>query len=143
MDHDENRKIWLVDRWDERDVSHLQNEKEINAGLKPSVYIKTFEQVQDIFSGYEDCEFIQGTVPDCLDRIKSDKISFVYTDLNVAQPEIDAAEYLWERMVSGGIYMIDDYGMFPETRRSFDDFAQGKNLKVLSTAVGVGIIVKP
>jgi hypothetical protein len=134
---------WCVDRWDERDLTHQQTGEEIGMGLRPSVYVRDFKEAATMFGGYPSCRLVQGTVPDCLDQVEAKRVSFVYSDLNIAAPEIAAAEYLWDRMVPGGIYMIDDYGGFPVTRKAFDDFARSKGVKVASLAEGPGMMIKP
>lgn len=134
---------WCVDRWDERDLSHQQTDDERTSGLRPSVYVRDMREAEQLFANYSTCRLIQGTIPDCLGEVKADRVSFVYSDLNIAAPEIAAAEYLWPKMVPGAIYMIDDYGMFPVTRAAFDDFARSKGVKIASLASGPGLMIKP
>lgn len=138
----EPRRNWLIDRWDARDVSHLQNAAEKARNLSPSVYVKNFAQAEAIFARYSNCVLIQGTIPDCLDRVTPDRIAFVYSDLNVAGPEIDAARLLWPKLQTGAVWMIDDYGGFPQTRKAYDAFAREVGCRVVSLAIGLGFIVK-
>jgi len=38
------------------------------------------------------------------------KVSYLSIDMNCVKPEIAAAQFFWDRMVSGGIMVLDDYG---------------------------------
>jgi O-methyltransferase len=49
-------------------------------------------------------------IPDTLPQVKSDRICYLSIDMNNAAPEIAAAEYFEDRMISGGIIVLDDYG---------------------------------
>jgi hypothetical protein len=96
-----------------------------------------------MFTKYPSAQFIKGIVPDCLDRVTPDLVAFVYSDLNIAKPEIAALDHLWPRLSHGAIWMIDDYGMFPETHKNYDEWAKNKGLGILSTGIGPGIMIKP
>jgi len=66
--------------------------------------------------------------------------------MNVAGPEIAAAEYFWDKIIPGGIILIDDYGFsnkYTVSNRLYNEFADKRNLKVLPVATGQGIIIKP
>lgn len=107
-----------------------------------------FTMVRDRFSHLSNVEVIQGTVPDVLPSIKSNKIGFLSLDLNCAAPEKEAAEYLWDRVVPGGIIMSDDYGHsregvgFYEQKLAFDSFAKSKGHEVLALPTGQALIIK-
>jgi hypothetical protein len=64
--------------------------------------------------------------------------------MNVKEPEIAAANYFWEKVVKGGVVILDDYG-FPkhiEQKLAFDQFAKEKGVEILSLPTGQGIIFK-
>jgi O-methyltransferase len=65
--------------------------------------------------------------------------------MNCALPEIAAGEYLWPRMKSGAIIVLDDYGWLPhvEQKRAWDDFARERGVMVLSLPTGQGLLIKP
>ena len=65
--------------------------------------------------------------------------------MNVMEPEIAAANYFWDKLVSGGVMILDDYG-FPAhivQKRAFDDFAKQKKVPLLYVPTGQAIIFKP
>lgn len=55
---------------------------------------------------------LQGIFPEqTADRIKDRKFRFCHIDVDVYQSAKDVCEWLWPRLVSGGLVLFDDYGM--------------------------------
>lgn len=52
----------------------------------------------------------QGRVPDSLSIASPERIAFMHLDLNNRDAEIGALEVLWDRIVPGGILILDDFG---------------------------------
>jgi O-methyltransferase len=79
--------------------------------MSKNVYAKQsnlFEEVTETFKN-NNVKLIKGAVPDTLNEINSDLFSFVSVDMNSAIPEEHAVEFIWPRMVKGGIIILDDY----------------------------------
>ncbi|MFM6908271.1 MAG: hypothetical protein ACKPKT_24985, partial [Dolichospermum sp.] len=64
---------------------------------------------------------------------------------NCTLPEIAALNFFWDKLVSGAIVVLDDYGFAPhiEQKKAHDMFATQHNVIVLSLPTGQGIIIKP
>jgi O-methyltransferase len=105
--------------------------------------------VRKRFENYPNVSVIQGRVPDVLPLVTADRIGLLMVDLNVAAPERAACEAFWDRLVSGGIILSDDYGHsrkgagYYAQKLSFDEFAKTRGVEVLSVPTGHGIIIKP
>ena len=109
-------------------------------GRRPGVY----EQVQRTFAGFP-VEIICGAVPETLSRVRSSRIAFLSVDMNAVWPEVAALEFFWDKLVSGGIIVLDDYG-YPgclEQKEAHDRFAASRGVKVLSLPTCQGLILKP
>jgi predicted O-methyltransferase YrrM len=80
-----------------------------------------------------------------LSQVPAKKVAYLSIDMNCVMPEIAAAEYLWDRIVSGGVILLDDYGWQGAIaqKRAFDEFAQKRNTLVLPLPTGQGVILKP
>ncbi len=84
-------------------------------------------------------------VPDTLPQCTTDKICYLSIDMNVAEPEIAAANFFWDKIVSGGVIILDDYG-FPQHKAqkiAFDKFAKERGVNILCLPTAQGIIFKP
>jgi O-methyltransferase len=66
--------------------------------------------------------------------------------MNNKIPEIAAAEYFWDKLVSGAVIVLDDYawgGYHMGQKLAFDEFAAKRGVEVLSLPCGQGLIIKP
>ena len=89
-------------------------------------------------------EIIQGYLPHTLSKVKIDKISFLSIDLNSYKPEIECMNFLWDRIIKGGIIVLDDYA-FPGCESQFlnhNEFIKTKDKEILTLPTGQGLIVK-
>jgi O-methyltransferase len=126
---------------------HLVNQDEKNVGVQ--LYLKdhyknVYDQVKATFKDFN-VKIIKGVVPDTLAECNTDKICYLSIDMNSAEPEIAAAEYFWNKVVPGGVVLLDDYGfpMHINQKKAFDDFAKRKGVEILCLPTGQGIIIKP
>lgn len=118
-----------------------RNEEKIKSGH----YCVDFEQVKANFAEWKNVRIVRGAIPETLDRIDSSKISYLHIDMNCSQPEVDAANYLWERLVPGAIILLDDYAHhgYRSQKLAMDEFARSKGNEVLSLPTGQGLIIRP
>lgn len=141
-----NKKYYLLDTFsgmDERYSSsyEMDRNKKLGYGKDKSLY----EKVKNTFEPFSNVEIVQGPIPDTLPLVPSSKISYLSIDMNCVKPEIDALNFFWDKMVSGGIIVLDDYG-YPgciDQKHAHDKFAESKGVKVLSLPTCQGIILKP
>jgi len=144
---DELNKIFHLFDTFEGLVPELVSEKERIAGIADyfSSYENVYEQVKETFAPFN-VNIIKGIVPDTLAQYSgSNKIAYLSIDMNCVVPEIEAAEYFWGMLVSGGVMILDDYG-FPQhinQKIAFDLFAKEKGVSILALPTSQGIIFKP
>ena len=77
--------------------------------------------------------FHKGVVPDSLDVIKDEKFSFVYLDMDLYQPTIDALNFFWSRVVSGGAILLDDAWSIRPITNAIEEFANYQRRAVKTT----------
>ena len=141
-----NKKIWLLDTYQGL-VPELVSEEEMKGGIGSYMgsYKKKdlYEQVKNTFRDFN-AEVIKGPVPDTLPLCKAEKICYLSIDMNVVAPEIAAAEYFWDKVVPGGVIILDDYGFPPHIlqKKAFDEFAKRKGVSILTLPTAQGIIFK-
>ncbi len=119
-------------------------EKERAQGKTGGGYQECYDEVVKTFRDYPNVKIIRGSIPETLPRVESKKIAYLYIDMNSAAPEIAAAEYFWNKLVPGGVIILDDYGHlgFEEQRYAFDDFAKRKGIDILCIPTGQGLIMR-
>jgi predicted O-methyltransferase YrrM len=79
-----------------------------------------------------------------LNKLEVDEVAFVSIDFNCVKPEKDALEFIWDKVVTGGIIIFDDYG-FPGhqyQKEAHDNFTKEKNCLIYTCPTGQGILIK-
>jgi hypothetical protein len=83
---------------------------------------------------FKNYELVEGdilkTIPEFLANNPSGKISLLHIDVDVYEPTKVILENLWNRVVKGGIVMLDDYGTVEGETKAVDEFFKDKNLVV-------------
>lgn len=122
----------------------LQSETELERPNMVS-YEECFDSVKETFKEFSNIVIIRGFIPDTLPSAQTNKVSFLHIDLNCAAPEIEAGEFFWEKLISGGAILLDDYAYpgYQEQKDAWDKFAEQKRIQVLSLPTGQGLILKP
>jgi O-methyltransferase len=138
------KKFYLLDTFSGL-VKGCISEAERKRGIKPGGYEECHDFVQNVFSEFENVEIIRGEVPGTLPLVKAQQVSYLSLDMNCAAPEIAAAEFFWDKLVSGGVMLLDDYGwaMHVNQKLAHDEFASRKGVPILSLPTGQGMVIKP
>jgi O-methyltransferase len=108
-------------------------------------YTDSYDDVREAFRPFPNVVLVRGPIPDTLPQVTAAAIAYLSIDMNVVIPEIAAAEYFWDRLVSGAVMILDDYGHAPhvEQKHAFDAFAAERQVQVLLLPTGQGLIFKP
>ena len=94
------------------------------------------KQLEDVLNhkGFKNYNLIQGNVFDTLDEYLLKKpelrLSLLHLDLDVAEPTKYVLNTLYERLVRGGLVVIDDYNDVEGATKVVDDFVQKHNLTI-------------
>lgn len=140
-----NKTYYLLDTFGGLDPKY-SSEYELKRNDKLG-YSKTknlYEQVKETFKNYK-TKIIKGSIPETLDQVDTQKISFLSIDMNSEVPEIAALEFFWDKLVKGAIVVLDDYG-YPgclNQKIAHDKFAQSKGVLVFPLPTCQGLIIKP
>jgi len=103
-----------------------------------------FGRVETRFERYRNIDVIQGRVPEVLAEVAPQRIAFLHLDMNSAQAEVGALECLYDRVVDGGLILLDDYGWltYREQKVAEDLFFGRCGVPVLELPTGQGLVVK-
>jgi O-methyltransferase len=143
-----NKKYYLLDTFNGLD-ERFSDEDELNRNAQMG-YDKEdsellYNQVKETFKDFN-VKIIKGAIPETLPEVDTQKICYLSIDMNCVAPEIAALEYFWDKMVSGGIIILDDYGyanVCNAQKEAHDAFAKSKGIKVLTLPTCQGLIIKP
>ena len=94
------------------------------------------DQVEQVFArkGFENFDLLEGNVTDTLPHFvmknPACRIALLHLDLNVKGPTKFVLEALYDRIVPGGLIVIDDYTSVVGTTEAIDDLVAQKGLKI-------------
>jgi hypothetical protein len=138
-----NKKYYLLDSFE-----GLKNENLLDVELRAlhnyKQYGNWYEEIKTKFEKFDNMVIIPGYVPDTLNKLEVDEVAFVSIDFNCVKPEKDALQFIWDKVVTGGIIIFDDYG-FPGhqyQKETHDNFAKEKNCLIYTCPTGQGILIK-
>ncbi len=135
------KKFYLFDTWTGLAAERLHDYEKNRAVRR---YKDCFSEVKQTFTDVPNIILIQGLVPDTLNSVKWGKVCFLHVDMNCVYPEEAALEFFWDKIVTGGVIISDDYGHpgYEDQKEAFDNFAKSKNVMVFSLPTGTGVIFK-
>lgn len=143
-----SKKFYLFDTFEGipiEDALDIQEKTNIEFLNKTHFNSDYFEKVCATFAEYQNVVLIKGRVPLTFSAVELQKVAYISIDMNNAIAEIAAIEYLWKRLVIGGIVVLDDYAYGPEfliQKDAWDKFAKKIGFDVLTLPTGQGLIIK-
>ena len=74
------------------------------------------------------------TLPKFLERTPGLRIAFLFLDLDLYAPTKTCLELLWDKVVPGGVVVLDEYGLseFPGESKAVDEFFTGQPVNLRS-----------
>jgi len=116
----------------------------IQADTIDQAFVKRFEdssgegistsELKKVFSqkGFCNYELVQGdvadTIPEYITNHPELKIALLHIDVDVYKPSVAILEHLYDRVVSGGLIVFDDYATVAGETRAVDEFFSDKNI---------------
>lgn len=104
-----------------------------------------YEEVCGLFDGYTDVHLIKGLLPASFSQGCPEKVAWLHIDLNNADGEIGVLDQLFDRVVPGGMIILDDYewaGSYREQKRREDPWFEARGYRVMPLPTGQGMVVK-
>ena len=105
-----------------------------------------YENVKDLFSNFKNVKILKGWIPQVFSSTNSnEKYCFVHLDVDLYHPTAESLDYFYDKIISGGIIITDDYlsELFPGTRKAWDEFIKNKNIKdSICLPSGQAVIIK-
>ncbi len=104
-----------------------------------------FEKVKQRFADYPQVNLVMGLLPDSFASGVPESIAYLHIDLNNAEGELAVLERLFDRVVSGGIVIMDDYewsGIYRTQKKAEDPWFGARGYRVFPLPTGQGLILK-
>jgi hypothetical protein len=104
-----------------------------------------YSRVQGKFNEYPQVRLIKGLIPEAFAEDCPERIAYLHIDLNQAPAEVAALDHLFDRMVPGGILILDDYewaGIYRPQKLAEDQWFDARRYRVMPLPTGQGLIIK-
>lgn len=101
-------------------------------------------QIEARFAGYSQVRLIKGFIPDSFAQGIPEQIAYLHIDMNNAEGEIAALEHLFDRVVSGGVIILDDYewSVYRSQKLAEDPWFEARGYRVVPLPTGQGMLAK-
>jgi len=130
------KNFWGYDTFDYNPV------KSHNFGGQKEGLLK---KVLERFVAYEQVKIIAGLLPESLRGNSPEKIAFMHVDLNSAEYEVAVLDALFDRLVAGGVLILDDYewsGPYRAQKIAEDAWFDRRGHRVIPLPTGQGMVIK-
>lgn len=111
----------------------------------PGQHEGLYEVVQQRFADYHQVKLVTGMLPQSLEGNSPEKIAYLHIDLNYPEYEIAVLDALFERVVAGGIIILDDYewsGPYRRQKILEDQWFSSRDYRVFPLPTGQGLVIK-
>lgn len=123
----------------------LPNVDERDGGLRQGQFAEPWQTAFDLkrSMALTNVMFVVGEFPDSAHGIAHEKFAFAHIDVDTFVSTISALEWLWPRMVRGGVIVVDDYEYHetPGVTAAVNDFLQ-TSTAVRRDSVGWTIVLE-
>ena len=139
LENDEARRIVGFDAFGKFPTNNLSLKSDIK-------FISTFEEeggdglnineTKKILEAkrFSNINLIEGNINETLPKYLADnphtRLSILHLDMDVKEPTTFALEMLYEKVVSGGLIILDDYNQVAGATDAIDEFIKEKRLKL-------------
>lgn len=103
-----------------------------------------YEKVCARFSEFPNVVVTRGRVPDSFSEAAPDAIGLLHVDLNNAEAETAVLDALFDRVLPGGVVILDDYGwlFYRRQKLAHDKWFAERGYSVLELPTGQGMVIK-
>ena len=153
------KKFFLFDTFEgipTKNLAEKDGRDKIIYGSEGTLQVKSKNDTNDKFPDIlslvkskfqeDNVHIVQGIIPDTLIETSFDKICFLHVDLNTAKPEVEAIKFFWDKIVTSGIILLDDYAYSKQyhlQKQAIDKIGCTLNFSVITLPTGQGLIIKP
>jgi O-methyltransferase len=139
----EGKKFYLFDSFEGMKVVNPYQDRH-----RPGEFSDTsYEKVKALMasqSSMVSVVMLKGWVPITFAGLEEEIFSFVHIDLDLYQPISDSLNFIYPRLVIGGVIVFDDYGYAscPGAKKAVDEFCKNLNKSILILPTGQAVLVK-
>ena len=139
---------YLIDSFE--GLSEISNEdipiKENTYRNKKGDLKSNFDEVDNLFKKYHNINVVKGWIPEVFDKLdENNKYKFVHIDVDLYKPTLDTLNYVYDKVIKGGIIITDDFQsvLFPGNKKAWIEFFNKRKIySWISLPSGQAILIK-
>ena len=111
---------------------------------KEGVFSTPVSELTTTLKEFNNYVVLSGWIPSRYNEIEDKKFKFVHIDVDLFDPTFDSISFFYDRVVPGGMILLDDYGFYscPGAKKAVDKFMVDKVEKLINLTTGQGLIIK-
>ena len=137
-------EFFLYDAWEGMRPDLLTESERKSAGSYSYLDIENTRRNLDLCGG-DKFVFVKGYIPESFEQSSNpEKIAWMHIDLNSSMPTIASLNFFWDRLLPGGIVLLDDYAWpgYEDTRAEVDKWCLARSLDIFQFPTGQALITK-
>jgi len=87
--------------------------------------------VINLMKDEKDVHIIKGKFPDTGDVLQDKQIVFAHIDVDIYNPTLKSLEFIFPKLVSGGIIMVHDYPAHNGVKKAVDEWLVGNDVETI------------
>lgn len=105
---------------------------------------RLYDEVKSRMAAYSFVKVIKGLLPESFKKNIPKKLAFVHMDLNSAETEMSLLDLFFDKLVPGGILILDDYGTMGYEKQHDQEkkFFNDLGYLVVELPTGGGMVIK-
>ena len=130
------RSFWLFDTFRGIPENQVSERERANSRLDENRawYSDCFDIASANFAAFPHAGLVRGEVPDSLVSVDIERVAYLSLDMNIAEPEVAAPSFFWDKLTPGAPVVLDDYGWAPHRpqKEAMDRFATEHSVEILT-----------
>jgi hypothetical protein len=128
-----NRKVYACDSYEGLPKTSKHSEDNVVNGTDWQTYAVSLEEVKENFNKYklldDDVIFVKGFFEETIPNLDVGDLSILRLDGDMYTSTIVCLDELYDKVVKGGVIILDDYGWkIAGSGRAIDDFRKKRNI---------------
>jgi hypothetical protein len=137
-------EFFLYDAWEGMRPDLLTESERKSAGSYSFLDIENTKRNLDL-CGDDKFVFVKGYIPESFAHSRNpEQIAWMHIDLNSSIPTLASLDFFWDRLVPGGIVLLDDFAWpgYEDTRAEVEKWCQARSLDIFQFPTGQALITK-
>ena len=137
-------QFYLYDAWAGMRADLLTNSEKASEGSYAYLNLEN-TQHNLAFIGADDFVYNKGFLPESFATCPNPAtVAWLHIDLNSALPTIASLNFFWDRMLTGGLVLFDDFAWpgYEDTRRQIEAWSDQRGIGILHLPTGQALISK-